>query len=758
MPFPPINLHQRITSPGKELFRKKKANIVPPQSLLGNKMKEENDSEKDKLSTSWPSTNLTQLGRKLQPQNGKFPAHVAADSLGTDGKNSWLTPPKPLANSCDSVPRSSSGESSAQKGNKPSSLSPLAKEDGGEEIQFSLSLTPEAILVIQKRNLEKQMMAKQQKCCGSADFRHRRVFPSKRAQAASKTNIPAAKLENLEDITAIVKISLLNDQYKYDDVEYEEEDAPPPHTRFLKASLKLDHKTCLGLHGKLAELVQFSDLHCFVHHHTEWTRRDKMYDQKMKYKGLDIHQTPCLPSISDKHTSSGCIKQNTNIKEIKKQSWLREDEDGPKEGFLASHRSDSGREHSIQQKAALDQRHLEVYWNSCLLQSVMRRRYAALLRQKVSKQRQQMKLCEPPNPKPPEHSKEQWHNASTVRRLPYCTLSHDDTYLKSIPKTDFYLILELQNELAQHGCLKTRQDQDQFWSMVGQNHKSKAQLRNRLKEIHMKMIGGRPAPDPKSVRFNQKEEMGPAPAIQITKHGESLQEQAVLCERKAGYCPQGKHPEERPEIGQMFPKVPMPKFMSLQPDYLERFTPKTFSQLKICEPPQKTRTTELSMQKLRLMYSRSLDNMAATQRLLNRNGISLCREENNSVRSLMEYVFPSDDSRVKQWNTGKQLLPRLSPLKTTSEETPAPSPQQNTAPPARITTPEVIPAESVLAAPKPPDPLTLEEASQQLAVGVMGRLGKTWTNSNMVESPLTLATCTAMSISATAPEVVVEKM
>ncbi|XP_036403038.1 proline-rich protein 18 [Megalops cyprinoides] len=258
MPFPPINLHQRITSPGKELFRKKKPNIVPPQSMLSSTAREEKDSEKDKLSTSWPSANLKQLGRKPLQQKSKFP--MDGSSLATAGKNSWLTLPKPLADSCDSVPRSSSGESATQKSSKHSSRSSLAKEEGEEEIHFSLSLTPEAILVIQKRNLEKQMMAKQQKCCASADFRHRRVFPSKRAQGAAKSNVPVAKLESPDDISTIVKISLLNDQYKYDDVEYEEEDGDVDETVVRKCKEWLKGVESAAAFGKVDKLATLPHL------------------------------------------------------------------------------------------------------------------------------------------------------------------------------------------------------------------------------------------------------------------------------------------------------------------------------------------------------------------------------------------------------------------------------------------------------------------------------------------------------------------
>ncbi|XP_061084891.1 uncharacterized protein si:ch211-130h14.4 [Conger conger] len=367
-----------------------------------------------------------------------------------------------------------------------------------------------------------------------------------------------------------------------------------------------------------------------------------------------------------------------------------------------------------------------------LMQGLMRRRYAALLRQKVSKQRQEIKQHEPPTPKPPEISREQWLSTVAGRKLPYCTLSHDDQYMESLPKTAYYLIVELENQLAQCGCLKTRHDQDQFWSMVRQKRK-KVRLETRLSQIRGMMIGGCSAPDLGSVRFIRKKSLVPVPIIRITVDEETQQEQGVARHRFYG-----KRFQERAEIEQMFPKVPMPKFATLQPEFLEQFKPRGLSQLKIYEPPEKTRTTELSVQKLRLMHSRSLTNMAATQRLLDGNRIPLHWKEESSVRSLMQYVFPTDESRVKQRHMGKPFLPRLPP-KTTSKQTSAPSPQHNTRSPTRIVTPEVIPSDAEVIAPNPPDPLTLEEVSQQSAVVVINCLCKTWTNyvgnSNMVESP-----------------------
>ncbi|XP_059215358.1 proline-rich protein 18 [Centropristis striata] len=248
MPFPPISLHQRISSPGRELFGKKKANGVPPHTELTSKSGgEKTGSDKEKQSSSWTSANLRNLGRK-QEKTKSPSAQKAGAGQETQGKSSWLSVPKPQ-DSSEGVRRSSSMDSARHL---------QGKEEGKKEIQFTLSLTPEAILVIQKRNLEKQMMAKQQKCCASADFRHRRVFPSKKAHGASKGCAPVAKAESAEqDITAIVKISLLNDQYKYDDVEYEEEDGDVDETvvRKCKEWLKgVENAAALGKVDKLSAL------------------------------------------------------------------------------------------------------------------------------------------------------------------------------------------------------------------------------------------------------------------------------------------------------------------------------------------------------------------------------------------------------------------------------------------------------------------------------------------------------------------------
>ncbi|XP_056148197.1 proline-rich protein 18 [Lampris incognitus] len=252
MPFPPIHLHQRLSSPGRELFGKKKAGAAPPPPGTSG---EEKERDREKFPASWTSANLRNLGRKPKPPKAKSPVRRLSAGQDAPRQDEARRPAAPKA-------RSNSAESASRRGSKQSSRSSLGRDEAEKEARFTLSLTPEAILVIQKRNLEKQMLARQQKCCASADFRHRRVFPSRKAHAGARGGAPAARPEEAgqQDITAIVKISLLNDQYKYDDVEYEEEDADVDETVVRKCKEWLRGVESAAAFGRVDRLAALSHL------------------------------------------------------------------------------------------------------------------------------------------------------------------------------------------------------------------------------------------------------------------------------------------------------------------------------------------------------------------------------------------------------------------------------------------------------------------------------------------------------------------
>ncbi|XP_067845190.1 proline-rich protein 18 [Heptranchias perlo] len=172
----------------------------------------------EKFSNSWPKANFQLGGHRPQPRHQQ---HQRAAGAGR------LLGPRPLASSCDSVPASTSGHS--------------AKKSSGEEVRFSLSLTPEAVLVIQKRSLERQLLSQGKTpapapAAAPAPLRCKKLltYPARPPHPGAVPPLPRS--DSPADIRSLVKISLLNDQHKYDDVEYEEEeeDEPPDQSVLQK--------------------------------------------------------------------------------------------------------------------------------------------------------------------------------------------------------------------------------------------------------------------------------------------------------------------------------------------------------------------------------------------------------------------------------------------------------------------------------------------------------------------------------------------
>ncbi|KAM3864639.1 uncharacterized protein ACN63O_010308 [Diretmus argenteus] len=117
-----------------------------------------------------------------------------------------------------------------------------------EEARFTLTLTPEAVLLLQRRSNERHQRLAGRNAGGgtgtsnTTDSRRRRENISKRHQPATRhiaaSSRVTSKNSNNEpgDISSLVKISLLNEQHKYDDVEYEEEDCGVDERVVLKCT------------------------------------------------------------------------------------------------------------------------------------------------------------------------------------------------------------------------------------------------------------------------------------------------------------------------------------------------------------------------------------------------------------------------------------------------------------------------------------------------------------------------------------------
>ncbi|KAM4749991.1 uncharacterized protein FYW61_016555 [Anableps anableps] len=228
MPFiPQVSITRSVSGltgremPGDALSRSSGARTKVARESKGSSVKE-------KL-----ALNLKQLGRKSQPKSHLTTARrVSSGELQTNKRERLLQ-----SSQTDSPLTLSSGES-LSKMEKHKHVNQISKKSesvvktrsrNNEEVHFTLTLTPEAVLLLQRRNSERQQRSAARNAAGgfsasgsTTDSRRRRQqsVPQRNSRAAGKNNPDAS----LGDISSIVKVSLLNEKHKYDDVEYEDEE------------------------------------------------------------------------------------------------------------------------------------------------------------------------------------------------------------------------------------------------------------------------------------------------------------------------------------------------------------------------------------------------------------------------------------------------------------------------------------------------------------------------------------------------------
>ncbi|KAE8601917.1 hypothetical protein XENTR_v10013829 [Xenopus tropicalis] len=215
MPLPPIQ-HQQHTLPARLPVRNSSCRgAAQPQSpepwraSVGT----------EELSNSWPSATLNRLLER------RCRVHHSEGSL-QPARRVLEQVPSAITRSYDSVihPRSSI----AQKKGLPCSgkekpvTNPARHPQlnsaslNCSDVRFTLCLTPEALLVLQKKNLEKQQQRKLR-------LDPRPIFAS-RSRSRGDLVPRCTSQKPLPDVREILKISLLNEHHRYDDVEYEEDD------------------------------------------------------------------------------------------------------------------------------------------------------------------------------------------------------------------------------------------------------------------------------------------------------------------------------------------------------------------------------------------------------------------------------------------------------------------------------------------------------------------------------------------------------
>lgn len=187
--------------------------------------------DKDSTVKERLTSNLKQLGKKSQPRSFLPTPKEASGAEAHSKRRSRLL---------EGLPASSSGESlSKPEQHRKSSAQETSRDGRKEQVRFTLTLTPEAVLLLQRRDSERRQRSASKNAGnggaasgGPLDTRRRRDNISKRHHTAAQRQATAPNTrasakgnpeDALGDITSFVKISLLNEQHKYDDVEYEEE-------------------------------------------------------------------------------------------------------------------------------------------------------------------------------------------------------------------------------------------------------------------------------------------------------------------------------------------------------------------------------------------------------------------------------------------------------------------------------------------------------------------------------------------------------
>ncbi|XP_039594293.1 uncharacterized protein si:ch211-130h14.4 isoform X2 [Polypterus senegalus] len=390
----------------------------------------------------------------------------------------------------------------------------------------------------------------------------------------------------------------------------------------------------------------------------------------------EIHQKSSLPSILDTYLPLSYKGQNKL--EIQKRNEERKETKLTK---ITKIYDEDEEERRMIKQSLLDQHHLEVYRNMYRLRDALYLHYMDLLKQKIHKQRYQIKQRSNEMHKQTERPKKQM---SPVHKLPYNKISHDDRYLQSLPKSGYYLIVEVQNQLTRCGYLKTRRDFEEFWHLISQFQHS-SHLKERLQEMKLMMNGCKTTLMFQNLQTNdtvrslqntisvtQKNGLQSTHFREQRKYKPSLNSlsEDPACEHIAHLS--SKHQREQDRIEQMFPKLQIPKFFCFQEDLKKQYrTPDVGLVSKSLHTCTSTEREE-SQRKLHHMYNVSFTNMASSKRLLDRNGQFTSFEDECSVRSLIPCFSPVESklSKFRRDHSGNETFSMLSPQDSTEDVTP----------------------------------------------------------------------------------------
>ncbi|XP_064364139.1 uncharacterized protein LOC112988989 isoform X1 [Dromaius novaehollandiae] len=269
----------------------------------------------------------------------------------------------------------------------------------------------------------------------------------------------------------------------------------------------------------------------------------------------------------------------------------------------------------MMKQALLDQHHLGMYKDLYRRRNAMYAHYQDLLNKKVQKQRIQIQMSDCRLKQNPEQQRGK--KCIPGHQVPYCKLSHDAKYLKSIPQSCNYLIIGLQNELIRHGVLKNQQDCEDFWKLIPQSCHS-SQLKEKLEDIKSKMIASKSLPPCTHVRMSTAQPTD----VFLSQRCEKLKKSSANMSGSVCCQPPLHHPSKHTKS--------------------QKETEQIFSKYRISKRSKKCFQHKKHLFYLHHMYHLACLNMASSKRRLEQNHQFVAVENGYSVHDLMNYLFPRE--------------------------------------------------------------------------------------------------------------------
>ncbi|XP_074662079.1 uncharacterized protein LOC141914707 [Tubulanus polymorphus] len=350
-----------------------------------------------------------------------------------------------------------------------------------------------------------------------------------------------------------------------------------------------------------------------------------------KEKTFPLIQSKCNNKAKSSMVS---VLQQYGFKEPKKKT-VRIKEEKPKRRKKKSFVDDTDDEKEEERKRKQnEEKYLQVHDDLKKLKHYYYHQYMDMLTDKVNKQRQEIK----------KRSIESENRLQITRlrsksRLPRLKhkLIHDDSFMRDLPKSYYYQMVKLEENLYKTGKIKNAEDSDAFWENHGRfisdvdgeeepeedsgneppvMDKPVISTQSRqlsLLEEESSRPGSQEGPRPGWAVTQQAPPKNRKPAIPVqrrTKGGKNRISALNLSSKSA----------TKLDADLIFPKIEMPKLHCFTMD-LSKPPPDPIEEAEKFEMKEREFYRQTFVQRLRKMYQLALTNTASTQRIVDKHGM-----------------------------------------------------------------------------------------------------------------------------------------